>query len=181
MQQTVNGYVAGPNGELDWMVWDWDSELQNFVSDLTDSIDTILMGRKMTDGFCSHWESVAEDSDDPEYESGMKFVETPKIVFSRTVKELKWKNATVAKVKPADEVARLKNQDGKDLIVYGGANFVSSLVEEGLIDAYYLFVNPVALRSGLTIFGGIENQFKLSLVETKQFDCGITLLHYQDG
>lgn len=180
MQQTVNGYVAGLNGELDWMVWDWDSELQNFVSDLTDSIDTILMGRKMTDGFCSHWESVAEDPDDPEYESGKKFVETPKIVFSRTVKELKWKNATVTKVKPADEVARLKNQDGKDLIVYGGANFVSSLVEEGLIDAYYLFVNPVALRSGLTIFGGIEDQFKLSLVEAKQFDCGITLLHYQD-
>jgi len=179
VQQTVNGYVAGPNGELDWMVWDWDSELQDYVGSLTDSIDTILMGRKMTDGFCAHWESVAGDPDNPEYESGKTFVETPKVVFSRTATSLKWKNATVAKMGLKDEVTGLKNQDGKDLMVYGGANFVSNLIREQLIDDFYLFVNPVAIEKGLTIFGDISDKLQLKLVETKSFRCGIVLLHFE--
>jgi dihydrofolate reductase len=177
IQQTVNGYVAGPNGELDWMVWDWDSELQDYVGALTDSIDTILMGRKMTTGFCSHWESIAEDPENPEYESARRFVELPKIVFSQTVKNLKWKNVTVAKMDLKDEVARLKSQEGKDLMVYGGATFVSNLIKEQLIDDYYLFVNPVAIKNGLTIFGNISEKLHFDLVDTKSFRCGIVLLH----
>ena len=181
IQQTVNGYVAGPNGELDWMVWDWDVELQDYVGDLTDSIDTILMGRKMAAGFCAHWESVASDPDNPEYESGKKFVETPRIVFSKTITDLKWKNVTVAKLGLKDEVARLKNQDGKDLMVYGGANFVSNLVKEQLVDDFYLFVNPVAIERGLTIFGDTNETLRLKPVETRAFPCGIVLLHFESA
>lgn len=179
MQMTVNGYVAGPNSELEWMTWDWDAGLGDFVGNLTDSSDTILMGRKMVDGFCGHWENVANDPHNPEYESGKKFVEMPKIVFSRTIEDLPWKNTTVATRDLENEISKLKNQAGKDIIVYGGAEFVSNLVQDRLIDDYYLFINPVAIKEGLTIFSNLD-RLDLNLVESKPFACGIVLLHYRD-
>ncbi len=68
---SLDGLFAGPNGESDWMTWDWDDQLKNYVSELTDSIDTILLGRKMTDGFISHWSRVKHDS--LEYPFAQKF------------------------------------------------------------------------------------------------------------
>jgi len=67
MQMTIDGFVAGPNGELDWMEWNWSDDIKKYVSDLTDSVDTILLGRKMTDGFISHWTNVAADPTNEEY------------------------------------------------------------------------------------------------------------------
>jgi dihydrofolate reductase len=179
MQLTLNGFVAGPNGELDWMTWDWDDDLKEYAQALTDSIDTILLGRKMTDGFASHWENVAQNPNDPEVEFARKMVESPKIVFSRTLEEVKWKNAAIARRGLKDEISELKKQGGQDIIVYGGANFVSNLTEAGLIDEYYLFINPVAIQRGMTIFGDINKEIKLSLLEAKKFDCGIVVLHYE--
>ena len=179
MQLTVNGFVAGPNGELDWMLWEWDDELKKYVGELTDSIDTIILGRKMTDGFVNHWTTVANNPDDPEYASGKKFVDTPKVVITKTLTESKWENTTLVTGNLKDEISKLKKQKGKDIIVYGGAGTVSNLMKENLIDEYYLFVNPVAIKKGMTIFSDIKNEFRLNLVEAKQFDCGIVLLHYR--
>jgi dihydrofolate reductase len=179
MQMTSDGFIAGPNGELDWMTWDWDNDLKDYVTKLTKSFDTILMGRKMTDGFCSHWEKIAEDPKDPEYEAAKIFVDTPKIVFSRTIKEMKGKNVTVSNGDLKQEVIKLKKMKGRDLIVYGGAGFVSNLIKEDLIDDYHLFINPVAIGKGMTIFNNIEGKRNLTLVESKKFDCGIVVLHYK--
>jgi dihydrofolate reductase len=178
VQMTVDGFVGGPKGQLDWMNWDWDDKIKNYVNELTDSIDNILLGRKMTEGFISYWTSVLTKPDDPAYAFAKKMIDTPKVVFSRTLDKSCWENTALAKGNLTDEVKKLKNQDGKDIIVYGGANFVSNLIKEGLIDEFYLFINPVAISSGLTIFGGI-NRINFLLVESVTFDCGIVLLRYK--
>jgi len=179
MQLSVDGFCGGPNGELDRMTWDWDDELKNYVSDLTNSFDTILLGRKMTDGFVSHWTNIVENQpDSPEYKSAKIFVDTPKIVFTKSLNESKWANTKLAKSDVKDEVKALKEKNGKDIIVYGGAEFVSSLVKNNLIDEYYLFINPAVIGKGLTIFNEVKSIFKLKLVESRSYECGIVLNKY---
>lgn len=178
VQMTVDGFVAGPNGELDWMTFDFDDKLSAFVTELTDSCDTILLGRKMTDGFVNYWESVLEKPESPEYSFAEKMVNYPKIVFSRTLEESNWRNTTLANNELVEEVEKLKNSDGKDIIVYGGANFVSNLIKENLIDEYNLFINPTAIGKGLTIFGNLEDKFKLRLDKSQAFDCGVVVNKY---
>ncbi len=179
MQMSIDGFVSGPNGELDWMTWDWSDDIKNFVGDLTNSIDTILLGRKMTDGFIGHWSSVLENKDNPEYESAKIFIETPKVVFTKTLENSPWNNTVLAKGDLVTEINQLKKQDGKDIIVYGGAGFVSSLVKNNLIDEYHLFINPVAIGKGLSIFGELENSQNLTLEKSIIFDCGIVLHNYK--
>jgi len=178
MQITLDGFVAGPNGELDWMTFGEDEEMWAQVTALTDSSDTILMGRKMTDGFIDYWTSVLDNPESPEYSFARKMIDIPKVVFSKTVEESKWVNTTVANGDLIEEIEKLKQQDGKDIIVYGGATFVSNLVKENLIDEYYFFLNPVAIGEGLTIFGELEEKFPLKLIKAKQFECGETMLNY---
>jgi len=179
MQMTVDGFVAGPNGELDWMTWNWDDKLKKYVGELTDSVDTILLGRKMTDGFISHWSNVTLDPNNPEYAAAKIFVDTPKVVFTKTLKSHNWTNTALAKGDLAEEVNRLKEQKGKDIIVYGGANFVSSLVKNNLIDEYYLFINPTAIGKGMEIFNKVEDTMKLKLVNSIAFECGIVVNKYK--
>ena len=179
VQMSVDGYVGGPNGELDWMTWDWDDKLKDYVNDLHEPVDTILLGRKMADGFINYWTSVVANPDDPQHEFGKKMTETPKVVFTKTLEKSDWANTEVATGDLSDEVHKLKDQKGGDIIVYGGSGFVTSLIKAGLIDEYHLFVNPTALGNGLTIFKGLEKQFDLTLANSHKFDCGIVVQVYK--
>jgi dihydrofolate reductase len=178
VQMTVDGYVAGPKGELDWMVWNWDNKLKAYVNELTEPVETILLGRKMTDGFISHWSNVLTKPADPDYASAKKFIDTPKIVFTKTINKSRWVNTTLAKGDYIDEIKKLKNAKGSDIIVYGGATFVSSLIKARLIDEYHLFVNPIAIGIGMTIFKNLDDRLNLTLVKSIAFDCGIVVLNY---
>jgi len=179
MQMTINGFVGGPNGELDWMMWDWSEDIKTYVTDLTNSMDTVILGRKLAEGFIPYWADVKANSDHPENEAGKIFTDTPKIVFSKTLNKSLWDNTTVVNGDLVSEINKLKNLPGKAILVYCGADFVSSLIQEDLIDEYHLFVNPVAVKEGLTIFNMIPGVKKLSVTECKQFDCGINLLRYE--
>jgi len=157
--------------------WNIDSKLKDFIMSLHDNVNTILLGRKMTEGSVNHWENVKHDS--PEYSLAEKMVNTPKVIFTKTLDEPIGKNTVLAKGNLADEIANLKKQNGKDIIVYGGAGFVSSLIAGGHIDEFNLFVNPVAIGNGMTIFKRLENNQNLTLKTVQQFDCGIALLRYE--
>lgn len=179
VQMTIDGFVGGPNGELDWMTWEWDEKLKSFVTELSEPIDTILLGKNMTDGFVNHWKKVKEDKENPEHWAGVKFTDTPKVVFSKTLKESNWENTTLATGDLAKEVNKLKSQNGSYMMVYGGASFVSSLIDAGLIDDYYLFINPVMIGKGKRIFSDSQKKVHLKLIESIKYECGITVLHYQ--
>ena len=175
---SVDGFVARTNGELDWMKWDWDDELKNYVNQLTDSADTILLGRKMTDGFISYWSNVKLESE--EYRFAKQMVDYHKIVFTKTLDKSNWENTTLAKGDITDEVNKIKKQNSKkDIVVYGGAGFVSSLIKNNLIDEYNLFINPTAIGKGLEIFKDVDSKLSLNLIKSTAFDCGIVVNQYQ--
>ena len=181
VQISVDGFVGGPNGELDWMTWNMDDKLQEYINTLTDSTSTIFLGRKMADGFIRHWTSMLSRPNDESYSFAKKMVDTPKVVFTKTLDEsdsmvMGWYNTTLAKGNLEDEVNEVKQQEGNDIIVYGGANFVSSLIAADLIDELHLFVNPAAIANGLKIF---TQKTKLLLQESKLYECGINVSVYK--
>ncbi len=179
VQMTVDGFIGGPNGEMDWMIFGWDDALQDYVRNLTDPISGLVLGRKLAEGFIPHWASVAANPENPEVAAGKKFTDTPKVVFTRTLDACPWDNTTLAKGNLVDEITALKEQDGGCLMAYGGATFVSSLIKHGLIDELHLFINPTAIGSGLTIFNELELHQKLLLQKATAFDCGIVVLQYE--
>src|SRR5215216_170423 len=181
MQITVDGFVAGPNGDLDWMTFNMDDKIIEYINSITDSSDTILMGRKMTDGFVNYWTGVLENPESPEYVFARKMVDYPKVVFTKTLDESAWPNTVLAKGDIVEEVNHLKNQQGTDLLAYGGAGFVSSLIKHNLIDEYHLFVNPVAIGNGMTIFSEFGGKFRLKQVDATPYECGITVHKYLPG
>lgn len=179
VQMTVDGYIAGQNGELDFMVWNWDDALKQYVQDLTEPVDCIVLGRKLAEGFIPYWATVAANPDNPEFTAGKKFTDTPKVVFTNTLDKSAWDNTVLAKGNLVDEITNLKNQDGQDIIAYGGATFVSALIKHGLIDEFHLFVNPTALGNGMTIFKALDRKLNLTLIKSRSFDCGIVVLKYE--
>jgi dihydrofolate reductase len=178
MQITIDGFVAGPKGELDWMTWEHGDKMIDQINQLTDASDTILMGRKMTDGFINYWSSVLENPDSPEFTFAKKMIDIPKVVFTRTMTESPWINTTLAHDLTSD-IQKLKQQGGKGIMAYGGAGLVTSLIREDLIDDYYLFVNPTSIGAGMTIFGDTNGYRKLKLVDSTLHEYGVIVNHYQ--
>jgi dihydrofolate reductase len=178
VQMSIDGCISGPNNEMDWLVWD-DNDIK-YLNEITESVDTIIMGRKMVDEFIPYWTEVMNKPDDPWYAFAKKMIETPKVVFTKTLDKSDWPNTDIATGDFRDEITKLKNLDGGDIIVYGGASFDSSLIrEKKLIDEFYLFVNPIVMGSGKTIFRDLKEIQKLTLIDSKVFDCGLVLLHYE--
>jgi dihydrofolate reductase len=117
--------------------------------------------------------------DDPEVVPfATKMIETPKIVFSRTLTMSPWEHTTIASGSLTEEIARLKAAPGGDIIAYGGARFAGDLISKGLIDEYHLFVNPTAIGGGLSMFGQPGTLTPLNLVSATGFDCGVVELFY---
>jgi dihydrofolate reductase len=174
MQTTLDGFVAGPNGELDWMTID--DKVIEVVMDIAGTSDTILMGHGMVKEFTTYWENVVNNEPDSrEYELAQKMVMLPKVAFSKTVDSLPGRNLRVENGDLAEKVNELKTQEGKDLLVYGGACFVNSLIEHDLIDEFNFFVNPVALGDGKRIFTG---RTKLKLIMSQPNPSGIVINTY---
>ncbi|MFI5424554.1 MAG: dihydrofolate reductase family protein [Nitrososphaerales archaeon] len=179
VQMSIDGCIAGPNGEMDWMVGLQDDKINKYVNELTESFDTILLGRKMTDAFISYWSDVINKPDDPWYALAKKMIEIPKVVFTKTLNKSKWINTDIATGDLTDEIIKLKSREGKDMVVYGGASFDSSLIKLGLIDEFLLFINPVAIGNGMTIFKDLNEIQKFNMVKSIAFDSGEVLLHYE--
>ena len=181
VHMSIDGYITGPNNEQDWMVFFGDEKLKEYEFRLLESVETILLGRKMTNEFITYWTEVLNKPSDSWYAFAKKLIETPKIVFTKTLTKSEWPNTEIATGDLKEEITKLKSQEdsGGDIIVYGGASFDSSLIKENLIDEYYLFINPVAIGNGKTIFKDLKEIRKFTLVESIAFDSGIVLIHYE--
>src|ERR1041384_5030664 len=174
VQMTVDGFVAGPEGQLDWMTRNLDEGAIGRIVQITDSSDTILLGRKMTAGFIKYWEAVQPDS--PEYGFARKMVDTPKVLLIKRLARFAGKNVRLEGGDLVQAVTRLKEQRGKDIVVYGGATFVSALIEHDLIDELNIFVNPVAIGRGMRIF---KDRKALRLTGSTAYSSGVVNNTYQ--
>lgn len=176
---SVDGFMSGPNGEMDWMTIPWTEDINKYVEDIIDPVDTIVLGRKLAEGFIPYWASVAANPDNPEHESGRKFTDTPKVVFTKTREKSEWNNTVLAKGNLVDEITQLKKLHGKDIYACGGVTFASSLIKNSLIDEFYLFINPTAIGKGMPIFDQLDSIQNMNLVDSVTFDCGIVVLNYK--
>ena len=179
VQISDDSFIAGPKGEMDWMLWNWDDELKKYVEELTESVDCIVLGRNLAQGFIPHWAAVAANPDAPEFTAGKKYTNTHKVVFTKTLGKSEWENTVLAKGDIVDEITQLKKQEGKDIIVYGGATFVSALIKHELIDEFHLFINPTAIGHGMSIFKALDGYQKLGLESSTAFSCGIIVNKYR--
>lgn len=177
MNMTLDGFVGDVKGQLNWMLPEVDKKQIHYLHELTNSIDTIILGRVMATEGIPYWESVAKSkSKNEEVAYANFFVKTPKVIFSKTLKNFEGENTSIEKGNLKKAVTQLKSESGKDIMAYGGARFVSSLIEQNLIDELHLFVHPVAIGNGLPIFG---KKSKFELVKSESYSNGIVLHLYK--
>ncbi|MBK8551653.1 MAG: dihydrofolate reductase family protein [Ignavibacteria bacterium] len=179
MQVSLDGFNStGPNDDQKWVTWAWD-EIKDYVLELSDTSDTIIMGRKLAVDYIPYWENAVKKPTGQMYEAAKRIVSAEKVVFTKTLEKSEWDNTSLAKGDLTDEINNMKSQSGKDIIVYGGSSFVAALIKEGLIDEFHFFVNPVALGKGDSAFDQLENIQQLRLKKSITYDCGIVLLNYE--
>ncbi|TGK00753.1 dihydrofolate reductase [Leptospira semungkisensis] len=174
MMQSLDGYHAGPNGELDWH--NVDADFNEFAINQIDSIDTIAFGRKTYELMASYWPTELALQDDPTVAEKMNSM--PKIVFSKSMQKADWNNTRLIKDNIPEEISKLKSSPGKDLIIFGSSDLVASLLKDNLIDEVRSIIAPVLLGKGLILFNGAGTR-KLQLLETKIFKSGNVLLYYR--
>jgi dihydrofolate reductase len=176
---TLNGLAAGPNDSVDFIPASTQGD-QTFGQDqmeLMKSIDTILLGRVTYQMFAGYWPTVT-DGEDKDFAA--KLNATPKVVFSRTLERAPWggfESARIAKTPIDGEVAKLKRQTGKDMILWGSLSTAQSLVSAGLVDEFRLVVCPLVIAGGRPLFSG-SSPIDLELVDAKKLDRGAVSLRY---
>ena len=172
---TVDGYFAGSNGEIDWHLVD--KEFNEYAAEMLNSVDTLLFGKTTYDLMAGFWptkNAIAEPSVIAEAMNSL-----PKIVFSKTLSHADWNNTKVIKEIDPEEIKKMKQQPGKDMVILGSGTIVDQFTNLGLIDEYRLIVNPVILGKGKPLFKDIDHKIKLKLLKTKTFSSGNVLLYYQ--
>lgn len=179
MHVSLDGFTAGPDGALDWIVVD--GEVWKEVIDLQNTADTALFGRINYQGFESYWPTVPSDpnASSNEREHAHWLEQASKLVFSTTLSQVSWKNTRIVEGPIVKEVATLKQQAGKNLLFFGGARLAQTFVKEKLVDEYRLLVNPVVLGQGSRLFQDIQQRIALNLVETRTYRSGVVELRYQ--
>jgi dihydrofolate reductase len=170
MGVSLDGFIAGPNGEIDWGAPD--EERHRFHNQQTRELGAQLCGRRLYEEMI-YWETADENPSAAEYELEFARIwkKLPKVVFSRTLEKVEG-NARLVSDGAVEEVAKLKDQPGKDLAV-GGAGLASTLIERGLVDEYRLFVSPVVLGGGTPYLPPLEERIDLELVETQTFSSRV--------
>jgi dihydrofolate reductase len=176
---TLDGFFEGPNKELDWHIVDEDSH--QYAIDLLSDVDALLFGRVTYQLMADYWPAAATNpsSSKSDLEIADKMNNLPKIVFSKTLQEVKWNNSRLVKENIAEEISKMKQQSGKDMVIFGSGSIVSTFMQHGLIDEYRIIVNPVVLGNGNPLFKGINGKQNLKLLRTKEFSSGKVILYYE--
>ncbi|GAA4208219.1 dihydrofolate reductase family protein [Streptosporangium oxazolinicum] len=176
---TLDGYVAGPKDEMDWLLID--ERLQRYERELVDGSGSLLLGRITHADFASHWPRAAQNPDEPDevrdYARRVDAME--KIVVSASGSTAEWKNTRRLERIDPDEINDLKRDSDGDIVVYGSLGVVRSLTGHGLVDEFHLLVHPVFLRHGKALFDGDRLPARLSLVSAEPFASGVVLTRYR--
>ncbi len=182
MQVSLDGFIEGPNGELDWAVKE-DEETWHYIFDVQRSADTLLMGRVMYPAFERYWQAAPTNplSSKNEVDYARLADSMKKVVVSKTLAAAAWKNTTILRDHVADEIRRMKERPGKNMVVLGGATLASSLMDLGLIDEYHFIVNPVVLGGGKRLFQDARELRAFKLLGYRIFRSGKVALHYGNG
>jgi dihydrofolate reductase len=179
MHLSLDGFVTGANGEMDWIKVD--DEIFDFVGTMTNKADAALYGRVTYEMMQSYWPTAGEDPNASKHdkEHSAWYNKVPKIVLSKTISEKGLNNTTVISGQLADNINKIKKQDGKNILIFGSPTASVSLLNHGLIDEIWLFINPFILGKGNPLFKNVTETTKLKLIETKTFSCGVIALHYE--
>jgi dihydrofolate reductase len=176
MTMSLDGFIAGPGGDIGWSAPD--EELHRFHNEQVRELGAHLLGRRLYEVMV-YWETADEDPEAGEValEFARIWQELPKIVFSRTLETVEG-NTRLATGDLAQEVARLKQEAGKDLAI-GGAGLAASAIELGLVDEFRIFISPVVLGAGTPFFPPLDEQLDLELVETRTFPSRVVYARYR--
>ncbi|MHB2035516.1 MAG: dihydrofolate reductase family protein [Nitrososphaerales archaeon] len=194
IMMSLDGFIAGPNGEFDWPLAD--EEFEQSSLELLNEVDFIMFGRVTYEMMANYWPtaitnptgvldsngkriSVPTRSSKPHTEIAHKMNTLTKIVFSKTLEQVEWNNSRLVREIVPAEIMRLEQQQGKDIVIYGSTGVASTMTELGLIDEYRIFVNPIVLGKGKPMFKGPNDRKKLKLVTTRTFTSGLVGLFYQ--
>jgi dihydrofolate reductase len=179
MHTSLDGFVAGLKGEMNWIKVD--EEIFDFVATMTDKADAALYGRVTYEMMQSYWPNAGKEPNASKHdkEHSAWYNKVSKIVLSKTISEKGLDNTTVISGQLADNINKIKKQDGKNILIFGSPGASRSLLNEGLIDEFWLFVNPIILGQGMPLFKDIIGATKLKLAESKTFACGVIALHYE--
>ncbi len=178
MHISLDGFVAGPNGEMDWIKVD--EEIFAYVGKRISGGDTSLYGRVTFEMMEGYWPTAADklNATRHDIEHSRWYSKVHKVVLSRTMNDAGLTNTEIISNNLFDRINEIKQQAGEDILLFGSPTATHSLNQLNLIDGYWLFVNPIILGRGIPLFTGIKDRIKLNLLNTKQFACGVTELNY---
>lgn len=178
MHTSLDGFVAGPNGEMDWI--HVDEKIFDYAGRRTGEADAALYGRVTYQMMDSYWPTAGEQPTATQHdiEHSKWYNTVTKIVLSRTMKEAKPKTKIIGD-HLKDEIIKLKKAPGREILIFGSPTAAHALMAEGLIDDYWLFINPVLLGQGIPLFKDLKEKAALKLVENHVFSSGVVCLHYE--
>jgi len=179
MHTSLDGFVAGPNGEMDWIKVD--DTMFDFVATMTDTADTALYGRVTYEMMQGYWPKAGEKPNATKHdiEHSTWYNKVSKVILSKTIQAAGLANTIVISNQLSDNINKIKQEDGKNILIFGSPRASQSLLNEGLIDEFWLFVNPIILGQGMPLFKDVTGTTKLKLTESKTFACGVIALHYE--
>jgi dihydrofolate reductase len=179
MHSSLDGFVSGPKGEMNWIKVD--EEIFDFVATVTEKADAALYGRVTYEMMQGYWPTAGDKPNaskhDKEHSAWYKKV--PKIVLSKTLPKEGLDNTIVIGEDLTGNINKIKNQEGKNILIFGSPRASHSLMSEGLIDEFWIFVNPILLGKGMPLFKDVTEPTKLKLLDSKTFACGVIALHYE--
>ena len=178
MHISLDGFVAGLNGEMNWIKVD--EELFDYVGKRISEGDTALYGRVTYQMMENYWPTAGDKprASKHDIEHSKWYNKVHKVVLSKTIKDAGLTNTTIISDNLSDRINEIKQQPGKEILLFGSPTATHSLIQLNLIDGYWLFVNPIILGHGIPLFVDIKDKTKLKLLTTHQFVSGVTELNY---
>ncbi len=175
---SLDGFVAGPNGEMNWIKVD--EELFDYVGKRIGETDTALYGRVTYQMMENYWPTAGDKPTATKHDikHSKWYSKAHKIILSKTMKDADLPNTTIISDNLLDRINEIKQQAGSEILLFGSPTATHALIQQNLIDGYWLFVNPIILGRGIPLFAGIKDKTKLKLITTRQFTSGVTELNY---